>query len=152
MFHLEETLELTAGRSALFLALMEAVESSNLSRRERQIMEVIFRMGEASAAEVQEHMPNAPSYSAVRALLAILVDKGFLKHEKVKRRYIYQPTMNPDRAKRSAVKSLLSTFYNDSAEKLVASLLDPKDLKLSPQEITRIRSLLDEHDRKEEES
>ena len=113
---------------------MEAIDASNLSRRERQIMDVIFRLGEASAADVQEHLPNAPSYSAVRALLAILVDKGCLKHEKVLRRYIYRPTVNPDRAKRSAVKSLLATFYNDSAERLVASLLDPKDLKLSQQE------------------
>jgi BlaI family transcriptional regulator, penicillinase repressor len=121
---------------------MEALETSNLSRRERQIMDVIFRLGEASAADVQEELPNAPSYSAVRALLAILVDKGCLKHEKIQRRYIYRPTVNPDRAKRSAVK--LSTFYNDSAERLVASLLDPKDFKLSPQEIDRIRKLIDD--------
>lgn len=106
-------------------------------------MEVIFRLGVASAADVQEHLPKAPSYSAVRALLAILVDKGCLKHEKVQRRYIYKPTVNPDRAKRSAVKSLLATFYNDSAERLVASLLDPKDLKLAPDEIERIRKLID---------
>lgn len=131
---------------------MEAIETSNLSRRERQIMEVIFRLGEASAAEVQEELPNAPSYSAVRALLAILVDKGCLKHEKVNRRYIYRPTVNPDRAKRSAVKSLLSTFYNDSAERLVASLLDPKDIKLSPQEIDRIRKLIDVHDEQNSDS
>ena len=107
-------------------------------------MEVIFRLGEASAAEVQEELPNAPSYSAVRALLAILLDKGCLKHEKQNRKYIYRPTVNPDRAKRSAVKSLLATFYEDSAERLVASLLDPRDLKLSPQEISRIRQLIDE--------
>ena len=123
---------------------MEAVEPSNLSRRERQIMEVIFRLGEASAAEVQEQLPNAPSYSAVRALLAILVDKGCLKHEKRQRKYIYRPTVSPDRAKRSAVKNLLATFYENSAERLVASLLDPRDLKLSPQEILRIRQLIDE--------
>ncbi|MCB1097736.1 MAG: BlaI/MecI/CopY family transcriptional regulator [Verrucomicrobiae bacterium] len=130
---------------------MEAIEASNLSRRERQIMDVIFRLGEASAADVQKELPNAPSYSAVRALLAILVDKGCLKHEKFQRRYIYRPTVNPDRAKRSAVKNLLSTFYNDSAERLVASLLDPKDLKLSPQEIDRIRKLIDDCEEREVE-
>ena len=109
---------------------LAAMQSENLSRRERQIMDVVYRLGVAGAAEVQEAMPDPPSYSAVRAQLTILEEKGFLKHEK--------------RAKRSALKNLLATFFDNSAEKLVAALLDPKDQKLSSDEIERIRRLVDE--------
>ena len=107
-------------------------------------MEVIYRLGEASAVEIQENLPSPPSYSAVRAQLAILEEKGALKHFKRARRYIYRPTVAPHRAKRSALRRLLSTFYEGSAENLVASLLDPDDLKLPPKEIDRIRQLVDQ--------
>lgn len=119
-----------------------ATENQNLSRRERQIMDAVYRLGQASAQEIQENIPAPPSYSAVRALLAILVDKGTLKHERDGRKYIYKPTVSPDRAKRSALKRLLTTFYDNSAEKLVAALLDPEDLKLGDREIERIRALV----------
>ena len=119
-----------------------ATENQNLSRRERQIMDAVYRLGQASAQEIQENIPAPPSYSAVRALLAILVDKGVLKHERDGRKYIYKPTVSPDRAKRSALKRLLTTFYDNSAEKLVAALLDPEDLRLGDREIERIRAMI----------
>lgn len=123
----------------------------NLSRRERQIMDVVYRLGAAPAAEIQESMPDPPSYSAVRAQLSILEEKGYLKHEKRARRYIYSPTVAPARAKRSALKSLLATFFDNSAENLVAALLDPKDQKLSDEEIERIHRLIGEDRAQREE-
>lgn len=123
---------------------MNTSEPHNLSRRERQIMDAVYRLGAASAQEILENIPDPPSYSAVRALLAILVDKGSLKHERDGRKYIYKPTVSPDRAKRNAVRRLLSTFYDNSPEKLVAALLDPDDLKLPDKEIERIRALVAE--------
>ena len=118
-------------------------DPADLSRRERQIMDVVYRLGQASAQEIQENMPDPPSYSAVRALLAILVDKGSLKHDRDGRKYIYKPTVSADRAKRSALRRLLSTFYDNSPEKLVAALLDPEDLRLPDREIERIKALID---------
>ena len=125
---------------------MEHSPTDDLSRRERQIMDVVYRLGEASAAEIQENLPSPPSYSAVRAQLAILEEKGALTHIKKSRRYIYRPTVAPHRAKRSALRRLLSTFYEGSAENLVASLLDPDDLKLPSKEIERIRNLVESRD------
>ena len=106
-------------------------------------MDVVYRLGQASAQEIQENMPDPPSYSAVRALLAILVDKGSLKHDRDGRKYIYKPTVSADRAKRSALRRLLSTFYDNSPEKLVAALLDPEDLRLPDRENERIMALID---------
>lgn len=123
----------------------------NLSRRERQIMDVVYRLGAASAAAIQEAMPDPPSYSAVRAQLSILEEKGYLKHEKRARKYIYSPTVAPSRAKRSALKNLLATFFDNSAENLVAALLDPKDQKLSDEEIERIHRLIETKRQEQEE-
>ena len=106
-------------------------------------MDVVYRLGEASAAEIQENLPSPPSYSAVRAQLVILEEKGALTHTKKSRRYIYRPTVAPHRAKRSALRRLLSTFYGGSAENLVASLLDPEDSKLPAKEIDRIRKMVE---------
>lgn len=107
-------------------------------------MDVLFRLGEASAKAIQEQMPDPPSYSAVRAMLAILEEKGAVKHQKQDRRYIYQPTVARPRARKQALKNLMRTFFDDSPEKLVASLLDPEDQSLSDEEIERIRQLIDE--------
>ena len=107
-------------------------------------MEVIYRLGQATAMQVREEMANPPSYSAVRAQLAILEDKGFVKHHQEGKKYVYAPTVSPDRAKRSALKSLLATFFDSSASRLVASLLDPTDSKLPPEEIDRIKALVRE--------
>lgn len=97
-----------------------------LSRRERQIMDVIYRRGRATASEVLEEMADPPSYSAVRAMLRILEDKGHLHHQQDGQRYIYLPTLPADNARRSALHHLLDTFFEGSREKMVAALLDEK--------------------------
>ncbi len=123
---------------------MTRLDKGQLSRRERQVMDILFRLGKATAEEVLNELPDPPSYSAVRALLATLEGKELVRHAKDSRRYVYQPTMPEKKAKRSALKQLIATFFEGSPEKLVASLLDPKDHQLSIEEIDRIRSLIDE--------
>lgn len=106
-------------------------------------MDILFRLGQATAQEVLDELPDPPSYSAVRALLAILEEKGLVKHTKDSRRYVYAPSVPEKKAKRTALRQLLATFFEGRPEKLVASLLDPDDQKLSKEEIARIRDLLD---------
>ena len=123
---------------------MKRLEDGQISRRERQVMDILFRLGKATAEEVLNELPDPPSYSAVRALLATLETKGLVKHGKDSRRYVYQPTVPEKKAKRTALRQLISTFFEGSPEKLVASLLDPEDQKLSGEEIEKIRKLIDE--------
>ena len=123
---------------------MNRIEKGMMSRRERQIMDILYRLGEASAKEVMENLPDPPSYSAVRALMSTLEGKGMVKHSKVSRRYIYKPAITEKRARRSALSNLLSTFFDGRPEKLVAALLDPKDMQLNKKEIDKIREALDE--------
>jgi BlaI family penicillinase repressor len=125
-------------------APMKRLEEGQISRRERQVMDILFRLGKATAEEVMNELPDPPGYSAVRALLVTLEGKGLVKHGKESRRYVYQPTVPEKKAKRSALKQLIATFFEGSPEKLVASLLDPQDQKLSSEEIDRIRKLIDE--------
>ena len=115
----------------------------HLSRRERQIMDVIYGSGRATAAEVQERMHDAPSYSAVRALLAILVEKGMLKIEEDGPRYVYLPTRPREQAGRSAIQHVMRTFFDGSVEKAVAALLAPRDGRLSKEEIGRLEALIE---------
>jgi len=126
---------------------MEEGRPHELSRRERQIMDTIYRKGRA--AEVREGLPDAPSYSAVRALLAILETKGYLRHVKEGARYIYLPTQARQRAGRAALRRVLRTFYDGSVEKTVAALLDVSASSLSSEEIDRLARLIEEA-RKEE--
>jgi predicted transcriptional regulator len=114
------------------------------SRRERQIMDIVYRRGRASAAEVRADLPDPPSYSAVRALLAILVTKGFLKIEEDGPRYAYLPTHPRDEAGRSAIQRVVQTFFQGSLESAVAALLDASDAKLSSAETTRLKTLIDQ--------
>lgn len=123
---------------------MNRLEKGHLSRRERQILDIIYRLGEATAQDVLDNLPDPPSYSAVRALLVTLENKEMVKHTKAGRRYLYQPAIAEDSAKRSALKNLLGTFFQGKPENLVAALLDPKDQKLSAEEIETIRGLIDE--------
>lgn len=106
-------------------------------------MESLYRRGEASAHEIRFDLPEPPSYSAVRALLAVMLDKGLIRHRKDSRRYVYRPAVSESKAKRSALRRLLGTFFDDKPENLVASLLDPADQQLSDEEIERIRQLID---------
>jgi predicted transcriptional regulator len=123
---------------------MKRFEDGQISRRERQVMDILFRKGKATAEEVLAELPDPPGYSAVRALLVTLEQKELVTHSKDSRRYVYLPAVPEKRAKRTALKQLLATFFDGSPEKLVASLLDPKDQKLSQDEIARIRKLIDE--------
>ena len=123
---------------------MKRLEDGRISRRERQVMDILFRLGKATAEEVLNALPDPPGYSAVRALLVTLEAKGLAKHGKDSRRYVYQPAVPEKRAKRSALNQLIATFFEGSPEKLVASLLDPREQKLSGEEIDRIRKLINE--------
>jgi predicted transcriptional regulator len=113
-----------------------------LSRREREIMDALYRAGEASAHDIRRVMSSPPSYSAVRALLAVMTEKGLIRHRKESRRYLYRPAVSEKKAKHSALRRLLGTFFDDSPEKLVAALLDPADPQLNDEEIDRIRKLI----------
>ena len=113
------------------------------SRRERQIMEILYQRGKASASEVREAMEDAPSYSAVRALLRVLEDKGHAKHEMDGLRYVYVPVVAADKAKRSAVKQLVETFFSDSPEQMVAALLDVSARRLTREDLDRMAAMIE---------
>ena len=115
-----------------------------LSRRERQIMDVIYQQGSATAAEVMERLADPPSHSAVRAMLRVLEEKGHLQHEQDGPRYVYKPTVTRERARRSALRHLVRTFFNGSTGEAVAALLDMSDAKLSEAEVDRLARLIDQ--------
>jgi predicted transcriptional regulator len=117
---------------------------TGLSRRERQIMDVIYQKGEASVAEVLAEMPEPPSYSAVRAMLRILEEKGHLKHVEKGLRYVFKPTLTRDKARQSALKQLVQTFFGNSTEMAVAALIGNSDSKLSGRELDRLATLIDQ--------
>lgn len=119
-----------------------------LARREREVMAILFRRGEATAKEIQDDLVDPPTYSAVRALLATMTGKSLVKTRKESRRYVYRAVVAEKKAKQSALRQLLSTFFDGRPEKLVASLLDPKDQSLSQEEIRRIRDLIATEDEK----
>ncbi|WP_165222465.1 BlaI/MecI/CopY family transcriptional regulator [Aquisphaera insulae] len=128
---------------------MAGSSGESLSRRERQIMDVIYRLGRATAAEVQEALPDPPGYSAVRALLRILEEKGHLKHEQDGPRYVFLPRVPREKARRSALRQLVQTFFEGSTAQAVAALLGEPGARLSDAEIERISKLI-EQARKEE--
>lgn len=110
-----------------------------LSRRERQIMNVLFRRGAATVAEVMAEMSDAPSYSAVRATLRVLEDKGHVTHVHDGPRYVYQPAVEPERARRAALNHLVTTFFDGSAEEAVVALLRLEDGDIEAAELDRLR-------------
>ena len=116
---------------------------SNLSRRERQIMDIIYRRAQATAMEMMENLPDPPSYSAVRAMLRLLEEKGYLKHQQDGLRYVYLPTVSREKARQSALKQMLQTFFEDSTEDAVATLLDISKSKLSKADLDRLSKLID---------
>jgi predicted transcriptional regulator len=115
----------------------------NLSRRERQIMDVLFQRGSMAAAEIHEALPDPPSYSAVRAMLRVLEDKGHVKHQEEGLKYVYAPVVAREKAKRSAVKHVMETFFNGSAEQIVAALLDVSSTKLTRDELDRMAEMIE---------
>src|ERR1700681_4223604 len=114
-----------------------------LSRRERQIMDILYQRGKSSATDVREAMPSAPSYSAVRAMLRALEEKGHVRHQAEGLKYVYMPTVTRDKAKRSAVKHLLDTFFNDSPEQVVAALLDVSSTRVTREELDRMAEMIE---------
>jgi predicted transcriptional regulator len=115
-----------------------------LTRRERQIMDVVYRSGRATAAEVLEALPDPPSYSAVRAMLRILEEKGHLKHEQDGPRYVFLPTVPRDKARKSALRQLVTTFFEGSTAQAVAALLGEPDAKLSDEDLDRLSRLIEQ--------
>jgi len=116
----------------------------HLSRRERQIMDIVYARGQASAVEVYADLPDPPSKTAVRTLLRILEDKGHLKHKQEGLRYIYQPSRRRGHAGRSALQRVLHTFFDGSLEKAVAAHLGDSASDLSAEELARLADLIHE--------
>jgi predicted transcriptional regulator len=116
---------------------------NQLSRRERQIMDVIYSRGQATAAEVQAELPDPPSYSAVRAMLRLLEEKGYLRHEQDGPRYLFKPTVAREKARKSALKQMLETFFDGSTEQAVAALLNLSKPKLSQEELDRLSQMIE---------
>ena len=106
-------------------------------------MDILYRKESATAAEVLESMPEPPSYSAVRALLRILEQKGHINHEEREGKYVFMPTVHREKAKQSAIRHLVQTFFNGSSEEAVAALLDSSSAKLSDSELDRLQKLID---------
>lgn len=117
---------------------------THLSRRERQIMDALYRAGKATVAEVQATVPDPPGYSAVRAMLRILETKGHVRHEEDGARYVFSPTVKRDSAKRSALRHVVNTFFEGSASQVMAALFDLSATDLDEEELARLRRLIDE--------
>lgn len=113
-----------------------------LTRRERQIMDILFRRGRATAAEVMEELTGEPSYSTVRTQLRVLEEKGHVRHEEEGLRYIYIPAVARHTARKSALRHVVETFFDGSSEKAVAALLGGEGSRLTDEELTRIAELI----------
>ena len=122
---------------------------SALSRRERQIMEIVYTRGRATAGEIHREMPDRPSYSTVRTLLRVLEEKGYVFHESDGPRYVYSPRIAAHKAQHSAIEQLLRTFFNNSAASAMAALLDMSSANLSEPELKRLARLIQQAKNKE---
>jgi predicted transcriptional regulator len=124
------------------------LDPSTLSRREREVLDIVYRLGRATAAEVRTGMAHPPTDPAVRTTLRILVTKGLLSHAYDGPRYVYVPTVAPEAARQSAFRHLLDTFFGGSARGAMAALLEMERTGLSPQERRRLRALIEDAERK----
>jgi predicted transcriptional regulator len=115
-----------------------------LSRRERQIMDILYQREKASVSEVREAMSSAPGYSAVRAMLRVLEEKGHARHQAEGLKYVYMPTVAREKAKRSAVKHLLDTFFAGEPDQIVAALLDVSAARLTREELDRMSGMIEQ--------
>jgi BlaI family transcriptional regulator, penicillinase repressor len=122
---------------------MKKPSQHSLSRRERQIMDILYRHGRATASEIHQALPDRPSYSAVRAKLRVLEEKGHIRHEEEALRYVYLPLVTRDRAKQSALKHMLEIFFENSAEQAITALLDLPANGLSREKLDRLSELID---------
>jgi BlaI family transcriptional regulator, penicillinase repressor len=127
----------------LMTSMTQDDELRGLSRRERQIMDLLFQRGKASVGEVMDGIPDPPGYSAVRATLRTLEQKGRVTHEEDGRAYIYRPTLRRDAARKSALTHVLKTFFDNSAEQAVAALLELKGPRLSDAQLDRVSRLIE---------
>ncbi len=123
---------------------MEAKRLLHLSRRERQIMDVLFARGQATAAEIRGELPDPPSYSTVRTQLRVLEEKGLLTHSEQGPRYVYTPTIPAESAKVSALRHLMKTFFHDSPDGVVSALLNLPDAELSDEDFERLSRLIED--------
>jgi predicted transcriptional regulator len=117
---------------------MKTPPHHELSRRERQIVDILYAQGRGTAAEVQAALPDPPSYSAVRATLRVLEDKGLVKHKQDGPRYVYVPAMSAEKAGFAALKHLVHTFFDGSAEQALVALVQMSDANLTPAELERL--------------
>jgi predicted transcriptional regulator len=115
-----------------------------LSRREREIMEILYAAEDQTALEIRERMTDPPGYSTVRTLLRILEDKGHVRHQTRGLRYVYAPVVSRAKARKTALKSLVHTFFDDSPEQAVAALIDESRAKLGPAELDRLAAMIDQ--------
>jgi len=127
------------------LLLLQHLNMANqtLSRRERQIMDILYRRERASASEIHHELPDPPSYSAVRAKLRVLEEKGHVRHEEQSLRYVYLPIVPRDKAMQSALRHLVATFFDNSTEQAIAALLNLKDGGLAPDKLERLSALIE---------
>jgi BlaI family penicillinase repressor len=123
--------------------MKKAPHQQTLSRRERQIMDILYQRGRASAAQIHQSLADRPSYSAVRAKLRVLEEKGHIRHQEQALRYVYLPVVARDRAKQSALRHMLETFFDNSAEQAITALLDLKGAGLSPENLDRLSELIE---------
>lgn len=132
-----------SSRSAIKVADMPKRLHSELSRRERQIMDILYKLGRATAGEVLAELPEQPSYSTVRAQLRVLEEKGHVRHEEIGLRYVYAPRVPRESVRRSELKHLLETFFEGSTEKMIAALLGGDPARLSADELDRLSALIE---------
>ena len=119
-------------------------ETDKLGSRERQIMDIIYRRGRATAAEVHNDLPDPPTNSAVRGMLRLLEEKGHLRHESDGPRYVYLPTIDPSKMSRSAVRHLVRTFFDNSASSAVAAMLGMYESRLKDSDLDRLEALIEQ--------
>ncbi len=115
----------------------------DLGKRERQIVESVYRLGEASVADVLGELPDPPTYSAVRAMLGMLVEKGFLKYRQEGKRYLYRPAVPKEKARQSALRNVLSTFFAGDPHCAMAALLDVSAKQLTDEDLQRMKRLIE---------
>ncbi len=116
---------------------------SALSRRERQLMDILFSAGRATGQEIQQKLEDSPSYSSVRTILRVLERKGYVRHKEEGLRYVYEPVIARETARKSALKRVLHTFFDGSAQQAVAALVDPKSFRLSRAELDELAELIE---------
>jgi len=118
-------------------------EKNDLSRRERQIMETLYRLGKASAIEIRDAMPSPPTYTAVRTHLALLQDKGHIRHERKGAKHIYEPVVPHEEMAKNVISGVVENFFGGSVERVVATLIEPGSAPLSDDQLDRLGKLIE---------